>query len=687
MKFKRYGKAYQLLINSSRDLPHVLDLDDSHWAVTSAPITAFKSDKQLLAYLDNDKNGRIRTDEIRAAVSWCLDTLSDTRGMDAGINVIHTSAIRKDSADGAALLVTAAYVAEQTQTSPEKVALEDVRKCMDELRMKPLNGDGIIVPEAAPDAEVSEYISAAIEATGGDPDLSGKTGVGAEKLADFETAINAFLDWKDEGDKAGDETMPFGAETHVVWERTQHHAPQIERFFKLAGFRNFDPENANKYLSANAAAENPEDALNYAPLAIPDEAGRLPLTGPAVNPIYAADVDEIRNKIFAQVLGEAPETVTAEDWSRVQKKLAPYDSYLAEKKGGIVETLPLEKLRVWHQNPHTDTVKKLIAADKDVTRRVAAFNELEKLILFHGNLLQFINNFVSLSEFYSPKIRALFERGSAVIDGRWFNFAIETTDPASHSAVAKASGLFILYLKVEHRNNPDQAYTVAVPATAGTRGNLVTGKRGIFFDVYGAEQDCVITQIIENPISIIEAVLAPFVKIGKLIIDKIEGLSASAEEAIVKSADLATTAPPAGAAPAANPTSPATMLMSISISIAALGSGLAVLFKSFGEMTMRGRIYSAVIGAVIILLPFIISGIIKLARQDLSAILEGCGWAVNQRLRLTGKLRRQFTERRAYPDDAEGTPRKYRLRLMLLLLFTAAVIAGLAWEWHYFASL
>jgi len=686
MKFKRYGKAYQLLIRSSQDLPHVLNLDDSHWAVTSAPITAFKCDKQLLAFLDNDNNGRVRTDEIRSAISWCLNTLSDTSGMDAGMNVIKTSAIRKDSADGAALLTTAAYVSEQTQSPPEEVSLEHVRQCMDELRMKPLNGDGVIVPEAAPDAEVADYITAAIEATEGDMDLSGKTGIGAEKLAAFESAIGDFLDWKDEGDNAGEEVMPFGADTHAVWERTQHHAPQIERFFMLAGFRNFDPENANKFLAAKTAAEDPDDALNYAPLAIPDAESRLPLIGPAVNPAYTDDVAEIRNDIFAKVLGTAPEAVTAEDWNRVKKTLAPYGAYLAAKQGGIVEHLPLEKLRAWYENPHTDIVAQLIEADKDVTRRVAAFNDLEKLILFHGNLLRFINNFVCLSEFYSPKIRALFERGSAVIDGRWFNFSIEAADPSAHSAVAKTSELFILYLKVEHRTDPEKSYTVAVPATAGTRGNLVAGKRGIFFDVYGAEHDCVITQIIENPISLVEAVLAPFIKIGTLIIGKIEALSTSAEEAIVKSADLATTAPPAGAPPAANAASPATLLMSISISIAALGSGLAVLFKSFGAMTMRGRLYSAVIGALIILVPFTIGGIIKLARQDLSAILEGCGWAVNQRLRLTGKLRRQFTERRAYPEGAEGTPRKERRSLMLLLLLIAVILAALAWEWRFFSQ-
>lgn len=684
MKFARHGKAYQLVVATDRDLPHVLALDDSHWAATSAPVNAFKCDPQLLAYLDSDKNGRIRTDEIRDAVSWCLETLADTRGMNAGVTMVETAAIRADAKDGPGLLVTAAYVAEQTSAAPERIGLEHVRRCMDELRMKPLNGDGVIIPEAAEDPAVADYIAGAIRATGGDPDLSGQTGVGAARLAAFQTAIGEYLSWKDRGDQAGPDVMAFGADTHALWQRLERFAPQIDRFFMLAGFRDFDPGNAGKFLAAEPAAENPADALNHAPLAIPDEHGRLPLAGPSVNPVFTAEVAEIRAHLFGLARGVVPDTVTAAEWKDLKTRLAPYGAYMAAKKGGCVESLPLDKLRVWQDAPHVDAVARLIEADRDVARRVAAFSILEKLILYHGHLLRLINNFVSLSEFYAPESRALFERGSAVIDGRWFNFAIETNDPAAHSAVARASGIFTLYLKVDRRTDPTQSFSVALPATAGTRGNLSVGKRGIFFDIHGAEHDCVITQLIENPISLLEAVMAPFIKVGKMIMGKIEGLSASAEDAIMKGADQATTAPPAGAPAPAAPASPATLLMSVSISIAALGSGFAVLSKSFGGMTARGRLYAGLVGATIILLPIVIGGIIKLSRQDLSAILEGCGWAINPRMRLTGKLRRQFTERRPYPGDAQSTPHKRHLRIIAIILFIALVVGALILEWHYF---
>ncbi len=677
MKFNRYGKTYQLVINSAKNLPDVLKLDDSHWAVTSAPISAFKCDAQLLKYLDGDNNGRIRTDEMRAAMSWCLETLSDTSEMDKGICAIETRSIRTDSPDGPGLLVTASYVSEQMKSPADVVTLEQVRTCMDELRMKPLNGDGIVVTEAAQNAAIADYIAAAVTATGGSPDLSGKTGVSAEQLASFKQAIEDFIVWKKIGDNVGSETMPFGADTHAVWTLMQKYAPQIDTFFMLAGFKNFDPENVERFLAAKSASDSASDALSNAPLARPNADGSLPLSGPAVNPLFLNDITLIRDQLFATVLGTPIDTASAEDWIRVKTTLAPYGAYLSAKKGGMVETLSLDKLQVWRESSYYADVGKLIEADQDVTRRVSAFSQLEKLLLYHGFLMRVINNFVSLSEFYSPDRRALFERGSAIIDGRWFNFAIEASDPAAHLAVAKTSGIFTLYLKIEHRSDPAKAYTVAVPATSGTRGNLSVGKRGVFFDIYGAEHDAIITHIIENPISLIEAVLAPFAKVGKMIMGKIEGLSTAAEDAIMKSADKVTTsafsAPPPPPPPAA-PASPATLLMSISISIAALGSGFAVLSKSFGEMSMKGRIYSAIAAVLIILGPIVLGGIIKLARQDLSAILEGCGWAVNQRMCLTGKLRRQFTERRAYPDEAIGTPAKRSKKILLAVLVVALLV-------------
>ena len=66
-------------------------------------------------------------------------------------------------------------------------------------------------------------------------------------------------------------------------------------------------------------------------------------------------------------------------------------------------------------------------------------------------------------------------------------------------------------------------------------------------------------------------------------------------------------------------------------------------------------------------------------KQDLSSLLEGCGWAINLRMRLNSKLRGQFTTFGKYPKDAKGTP-KSRGLLFLLLAILAVLLLGMIYH-------
>ena len=76
------------------------------------------------------------------------------------------------------------------------------------------------------------------------------------------------------------------------------------------------------------------------------------------------------------------------------------------------------------------------------------------------------------------------------------------------------------------------------------------------------------------------------------------------------------------------------------------------------------------------MLPVILIAVIKLNRQDLSSILEGCGWAINLRMRLDSKLRNQFSNFGIFPKDAEGTPRSFWLRNTLIAILVILLCAG-----------
>lgn len=679
MKFKRYGKSYQLVLQNANDLKKLLTIDESHWAATSAPVSAFREDAAFLQYLDADKNGRIMSTEVQNAIRWLLDLLADSSTIGSPTDEIELANIRPDAPGGQALLTTANYVNEQANQQGQSVRLADVRAAMACLRSKPLNGDGILVPDAAETDALRAYVTAAIAATGGSPDISGKQGVSSDQLHAFATAIRDFLEWKDRGLPDNAQTMPFGAETPALYTAFAKNAADIDRFFFLAGFERFAPDQAAKFLAADASAADPDAALAAAPIAriLPD--GRLPLTGELVNPMSSDMLSSLRNGLFTRVLGKTPDAISKDEWAIVRNALAPYAKYLAEKKGAIVESFAEADLRAWKDSDFEAQSEALQTQDRIVSDRVAAFADLERLLLFHRRLPRFVNNFVSLPEFYDPKQVALFERGRLLIDGRWFNFCMEVPDAAAHAKVAKAAGIFTIYAKITPPDGP--AFTVISPATTGTRGNLEVGKRGVFFNLQGVEYDAIVVSIIENPISLTEAVLAPFKNIANMVMGKIESLSQQAQSSIEKSAELVTNdalsgkpvAKPAPAAPAQNFGS---LFMGISVSVAALSSGFAFFAKNFAAMSVRARFGTAIAAILIVLGPILLAGIVKLMRQNIGPLLEGAGWSINKPMGLTTSLRRQLTQKPFYPKDAEGTPVR-RFCTFLLFLINLILLAGI----------
>jgi len=76
----------------------------------------------------------------------------------------------------------------------------------------------------------------------------------------------------------------------------------------------------------------------------------------------------------------------------------------------------------------------------------------------------------------------------------------------------------------------------------------------------------------------------------------------------------------------------------------------------------------------IVSMPVTLLAVIKLRRRDLGSLVEGCGWAINARMRLTRAQRRYFTRRVPYPASATGTPgRRWSWILLIVLVGGLAV--------------
>ena len=327
---------------------------------------------------------------------------------------------------------------------------------------------------------------------------------------------------------------------------------------------------------------------------------------------------------------------------------------------------------------------------------------VEKLILYQRYIMILANNFVSFPHLYDPASRAMFEMGTLVMDGREFNMSLKVKDRALHSQIAATSNMYVLYIEVackqDGQNGPltpegpdsqndqndqdDGKYELAVPVTSGGKGNLRITKRGVFHDRNGRELDATVVQIIENPISVTEAVINPFVRLGRLLSGKIQAITGTAEKQLDTAATkLVQQIPKSPAAAAAGKPGAGMMaggmLMGGGIALAAVLAAAMKVVETLKGVAWYRTVIGLAVAILAVMLPTIISAVMKLRSRDLGAILEGSGWAINAQMRLTFKQGRVFTHRPKRPGCTIGL-----LGKVLYLVgggIVAAGIGALAW--------
>ncbi len=312
-----------------------------------------------------------------------------------------------------------------------------------------------------------------------------------------------------------------------------------------------------------------------------------------------------------------------------------------------VMPLGAEKLNKYLDERFRNGVKSLFARSAETAAVMNDTRQVEKLILYQANLLMLANNFVSFPHLYDPASRAVFEMGTLVMDGRRFNFSMKVADRAAHSEIARTGNMFVLYAEIAP--GVGEKYEIATAVTSGGKGNLCMGKRGVFEDVAGRESDARIVEIIENPISISEALVSPFRRLGRALTGKIEAITASSEKKL--GAVISRTKTPAPA-PTAGPNRgllAGGLLVGGSVAIAALGSAFAYISKTLTDFYAWQISLGIAIAILAVMLPTTIVAILKLRRRDISVILEGSGWAINARMRLTRRQSRFFTQRPRLP--------------------------------------
>ncbi len=710
--FRSYGGIEQLEIDDPEDLCRIDELDKARWAATSAPIEQLFCDPTFLAYADLDKNNRIRVDEVREARRWLWARLRDRSRLPQKSEELLLSALDPTHPEAQKVKALAERLLLQLGAEPkDRIHLDQVRQFRASYSGRFPNGDGIVTAAQIADAPLAELVTTIVTSTGGAPDLSGAAGIRQADLDTWLDRVRRFLAWEERREDPS--VLPLGGDTEAAADLVATLAPKVAQFFAQC---------ALVTLEANAAARlqaTPEqlarldvndpgaiDAwLAQAPLARPGPFAVLHLDGP-LNPRYAASLRKLSRDVAPRALGlEGPVTaLDPERWAALQAVFAPFNTWRAERPPGIPADASAEALRILLDGPLPDRLRALCAEDERVGEELVEFNNLEKLLLYQRWLMDLANNFVSFPSLFIPSERTLFEMGTLILDGRKLSLCVRVTDRAAHKKIAETSLMFLAYVEIVRKDGATEVKDqIAAAVTAGMRGGISVGKRGVFYDRDEREWDAIVVDVIQNPISLIEAMLAPFVRIRDSIAERLSTMIGSkATELETKAATTAAkpvvavatpaTPPAPGAAPAAaaapaKPGEPApnnlqALLVGGGVAFAAIGSSAAFIMQTISNIALLDALFGVLGLALSMAAVFGLLGWIKLRQRDISALLEACGWALNGRMRLTHYLSLLFTRRPGLP---EGSVRKRQLprnpRPLVVTVLVLILLALLGWLW------
>jgi hypothetical protein len=557
---------------------------------------------------------------------------------------------------------------------------------------------------------VQQVIQEIIDCLGADTDRSGKQGVSQARVDTFFNALNAYSGWWAKAEADASRILPLGEGTAAAAAACHKIKDKVNDYFTRCQLAAYDTRAAAHLspaetdygqLAVRTLSANAEEVAGF-PLAR-IEAGRpMPLTE-GVNPAWAADVAALRDYIIAPLLGKQ-DSLSDAGWRKISGMFAAFDAWQAAKAGAEVERLGLARVRGILAANAQAAIGELIARDKALEPEANNIAAVERLVRYRRDLFTLLNNFVTFSEFYSRRNKAVFQAGTLYIDGRSCDLCIKVDDPAKHAILATLSHIYLVYCDCARRGS-NEKMTVAAAITGGDADQLMAGRNGLFYDRQGHDWDATIVKIVDHPISIRQAFWSPYRRIGRMISEQIEKFAASKEKAMQdkasagisetgKKLEEGAAAASAPAAPAAQPFDVgkfAGIFAAIGLAIGAIGTAVASVVTGLLNLSWW-QIPLAIAGALLAVSgPSMIMAYLKLRQRNLGPLLDANGWAVNSRAMINIPFGGSLTRLAELPPGASRRlddpfaekKRPWKLYLFLLALLIAGAVL---WQQGYVAK-
>ncbi|HEX2657601.1 MAG TPA: hypothetical protein VHU40_04990, partial [Polyangia bacterium] len=526
--FFRAGGFDQVRLDSGADLLRLGELDQKLWVALACPTNGLEIDTRTLAFIDTDKDGRVRASELISAVKFAGLNLKNPDDLLKGEATLPLAAISDTTPEGKTLYASAKQILTNIgKADATSISTDDVSDPAKIFAETAFNGDGVITEISAPDEATRAVVREILDCVGSDPDRSGKPGISAEKVTAFFNEIDAYATWYAKGEADAGRVFPLGVEkTAAAAAAVAAVRVKVDDYFGRCRLAAFDPRTVQflnrqeeEYLAVAAQdlTITAEEVAAF-PLATVAVGRPLPLHG-VVNPAHAAAVKTLSDVAVAPFLGSRDVLAEAE-WIDLCARLAPYDAWLTEKQGLLVDKLGQARVRAIRESGVKDVLADLIAKDKALEAEATNIENVERLVRYHRDLYQLCTNFVSFRDFYDGGEPATFQCGTLYLDRRACRLCLRVDDPAKHAAMAVRAGAYLVYVECVRKATNEKMNVVAA-FTAGDSDNLMVGRNGLFYDRRGQDWDATITRIIDNPISLRQAFWSPYRKFARMLEEQV----------------------------------------------------------------------------------------------------------------------------------------------------------------------
>ncbi len=699
-KFFRAGGFDQVKIESGDDIANLDQLDQKLWVALACPTTGLEFDAKTLALVDTDKDGRIRVPELIAAAKWTTSLLNDPDDLLKSSPSLPLSAINTATPEGKQLAASAKQILTNLgKQDATVITLDDTADTAKIFAATNFNGDGIVPADAASDDATKAVIADIMACCGVETDRSGKPGIGQAKTDQFFAEAQAYSDWwkKAQGDTT---ILPLGEATSAASAAVKAVKLKVDDFFARVRLAAFDPRalaalnrQESEFL-AIAALDLTITSAEVAgfPLAKIEAGKALPLID-GVNPAWIGALATLQTIAVKPLLGDKS-ALTEADWTALNAKLAPFETWSASKVGAVVEKLGLARVREILAGKSQAAINALIAQDKALEAEAGAIDGVDKLVHFHRDLYLLCTNFVNFKDFYDRGEPAVFQVGRLYLDQRSCDLILSVDDVGKHSTMAGLAGAYLAYCDCVRKSTGEKRQIVAA-FTDGDSDNLMVGRNGIFYDRKGQDWDATITKLIDNPISIRQAFWLPYKKLVRMIEEQVAKRAAAADAAAT--ARMQETAAVTAGAGASKPTEPKKMDLGtvalLTTAFAAIGGIITtILGKLTGLFSLGLLAIPALIGVFIGLIllvsgPSMVLAYMKLRKRNLGPILDANGWAVNAKAKINVAFGKSLTQIAELPPGAQRdladpfADKKSPWTLYAFLLVIVAVLA-IAVSWY-----